>query len=101
MVGHDLQMIPYCVSNASDFWELSRVMRLHHYTWRNPDPALSYCAPEIENCKVHDCGYNPSADEWRMTGGAADPLMQDTVVDLNQVALRPASYTRSLLYYPF
>jgi hypothetical protein len=87
----DAQMIPYCLSNASDFWELSRALRLRHYTWRNPDPKMSFCPPETKHCKVHDCGYNPGAEEWMMAGGSFDPLLQDTYVDLSQVALNHTS----------
>jgi len=82
-----VELIPYCFSNASDFWELSRALRLRHYVWRNADPALSSCDPAVKSCKVHDCGYNPPADDWRMAGGSADPLMQDTTVDLRDMAL--------------
>ena len=32
--------------------------------------------------RVHECGYDPPAEALRMAGGAADPLMQDTDVDL-------------------
>ena len=78
-----LELIPYCFSNASDFWELSQALRLRHYVWRNPDPRLSAC--HVEHCRVHQCGYNPAPEDRRMAGGSADPLKQDTWVDLSVV----------------
>ena len=67
-----LELIPYCFSNASDFWELSQALRLRHYVWRNPNPRLSAC--HVEHCRVHQCGYNPAPEDRRMAGGSADPL---------------------------
>jgi hypothetical protein len=140
-------MIPYCFSNASDFWELSRTLRLRHYTWRNADPEVlscvrahipkcswdafmrmhcyslcshcslcseameqfqgittpwrlvcqkSVCAPNNPNCKVPECGFNPPADAWRMAGGSTDPLLQDTLVDINQVCAHRVCYSLSV-----
>ena len=39
-----VDILPYCLANASDFWELSQVMRVRHYVWRNPSPARSSCS---------------------------------------------------------
>jgi hypothetical protein len=55
-----VELLPYCLNNASDFWELSRTLRLRHYIWRNPDPALSHCSPNKPTCKVH--APKPSPD---------------------------------------
>ena len=46
-----VELIPYCFSNASDFWELSRTLRVRHYSWRNPDPARSACGAGVANCR--------------------------------------------------
>ena len=46
-----VEVIPYCFSNASDFWELSRTLRVRHYSWRNPDPARSACGAGVANCR--------------------------------------------------
>jgi len=45
-----VDILPYCLANASDFWEISQMMRVRHYVWRNPSPARSSCS--LAGCAV-------------------------------------------------
>ena len=42
-----VDLLPYCLANASDFWEISQVMRVRHYAWCG-----GLAAPEEEKRKT-------------------------------------------------
>lgn len=81
-----LVVLPYCLRNASDFWEIAQEFKLRHYAWRCETPRCSSCPPALPSCVVPSCGDSPPEDSLVIGGMEGGPMLQDTLVAASDAA---------------